>query len=210
MGFITFSWILDAIIFIPTFFIIALYFYMTRNFNYWKKRNVVEITPVPFVGNWGKYLTYQKSPGALLKYFYDKGKGLPYVGIYLLDKPGLVIRDPEILKRILIKDFNYFADKLMRPSEHDVMSNNSIFFIDNPDWKYVRQKLTSLFTTGKMKYMFDVVREVGNDLDNHLDSLQLEGNISFVSFSVLLFCLSGENLKKTIKKFVFLKNIHIK
>ncbi|XP_051167209.1 uncharacterized protein LOC127285302 [Leptopilina boulardi] len=167
--------ILYGIILIPTLIITALYFYMTRNFNYWKKKNVVEIPPVPFVGNLGKYLTYQKSPGALLKYFYDQGKNEPYVGIYLLDKPCLVIRDPEILKRILIKDFNSFSDKLMRSSEHDLISNNSIFFIENPDWKYVRQKLTTLFTTGKMKYMFDIVQEVGKDLNDYLDSLQLEG-----------------------------------
>lgn len=169
------SLILYGVIVLPSIFILLAYFYMTRNFKYWKKRGVEEIPPTPFVGNFGKYFKHQKSPGALFKTFYDENEDLPYVGIYVLDKPCLLIRDPELLKLILIKDFNYFSDKFMHSSEHDVVSNNSLFFVDNPQWKYIRQKFTGLFTTGKMKSMLDNVLEVGVDLNDYLNSLELEG-----------------------------------
>ncbi|XP_051155406.1 cytochrome P450 6k1-like [Leptopilina boulardi] len=181
----TLSWILYGVIIFTTFIITILYFYMTRNFKYWKKRGVKEISPTPFVGSFGKYFKHEKSPGALFKYFYDQNQDLPYVGIYILDKPCLLIRDPELLKLILIKDFNYFSDKFMHSSKKDIISNNSLFFIENPYWKYVRQKFTALFTTGKMKSMFDNVREVGNDLDNYLDTLELEGSGKSVNITEL-------------------------
>ncbi|XP_051167208.1 uncharacterized protein LOC127285301 [Leptopilina boulardi] len=168
-------WILYGVI-ILIFFITILYFYMTRNFGYWKKRGVKEITPTPFIGNFGKYFKYEKSPGTLFKYFYNQSEGLPYVGIYILDKPCLLIRDPELLKLILIKDFNYFSDKFMRSCKNDSVSNNCLLIIDNPYWKYIRQKFTGLFTTGKMKSMVNNVKEVGDDLNDYLDSLHLEGS----------------------------------
>lgn len=39
---------------------------------------------------------------------YKMYEGLPYVGIYELRTPALLLRDPKLIKLILIKDFSYF------------------------------------------------------------------------------------------------------
>ncbi|XP_051167080.1 cytochrome P450 6k1-like [Leptopilina boulardi] len=168
-------WIFYGVIALFTLIIIIVYFYLTRNFGYWKKRGVKEISPTPFVGNCGKYFKFKKSLGALFKNFYDENPNSPYVGIYIIDEPCLLIRDPELIKRIFIRDFNFFTDKLMRSYKND-MSNKSLFFIDNPHWKYLRQKFSNLFTPSKMKSKFDSMLEIGRDLDDYLDKLQLEGS----------------------------------
>ena len=183
MAFLTHSWIGDGMIFLLTI-IIAIYFYMTRHFEYWKKRGVLEIPPWPFFGNFAKCCTLKMSPGYLFKYFYEQCEDSPYVGIYILDKPCLVLRDPEIIKRILMKDFNIFSDKFMRSSEKEDFSNNCIFLIKNPYWKYIKSRLSSLFTSSKLKNMFEYLRDIRKDFDNYMDSLELEG---IILYFLLLF-----------------------
>lgn len=176
MPILFFYWLINGLIFILSI-LIGIYFYLTRNFNYWKNRGVDEISPRVFVGNFAKCWTLKMSPGYLLRSFYEENKNSPYVGIYVFDKPCLLLRDPEIIKRILIKDFNDFSDKLMRSSEKEKLSNNCIFLIENPSWKYLKSNLSSLFTSSKLKNMFEYLHDVREDLDYYLDSLSLDGKI---------------------------------
>ncbi|XP_033231387.1 cytochrome P450 6k1-like [Belonocnema kinseyi] len=175
MGLLTSSWLTDGTILLLTI-IIAAYFYVTRNFQYWKKRGVFEIPPVPFFGNFAKYCTFQMSPAHLFKKFYDQGENFPYVGIYIFDKPYLLLRDPEIIKRVLIQDFHIFSDKLSHSSKNDDISNQNLFYINNPYWKYVRPKFSNLFTSAKLKSLVENVQDVIQDFNDHMDLLKLEGS----------------------------------
>lgn len=143
---------------------------MTRKFKHWRKKGVIEMEPRAFVGNFGKCFLMKISPGQYFKKIYDYGKGLPYIGIYLFDRPTLILRDPELIKRILIKDFNYFSDRYSRAAITDRLGNSNLFMIKNPDWKLVRSKLTPIFTSGRLKNMFVLMEEVGKDLDTFLES----------------------------------------
>nr|NP_001352309.1 cytochrome P450 6k1-like [Cyphomyrmex costatus] len=167
-------WGLDGII-ILTIIIITAYLYMTRNFKYWKNRGVLEITPTPFVGNFMECLLLKKAAAYFLKELYDHAKGEPYIGFYILDKPVLLLRDREIIKNVLIKDFNTFCDRYTKGDPKDRIGYANLFFIKNPAWKIIRTKLTPFFTSGKLKKMFGLMLECGNHLDEYLDSLKLDG-----------------------------------
>ena len=93
MAFLTYSWMTDGLIFLLTI-VIGAYFYVKRNFQPWKKRAVVEIPPTPFFVNFQKWYTLNMSAGYLLKSFYDQNENSPYVGIYSIDKPCLLLRVP--------------------------------------------------------------------------------------------------------------------
>jgi len=84
---------------------------MTHKFNYWKKRNVLHALPIYVLGNFKDSLLLKRSSGYFLKDFYDQGKRMPYIGFYILDKSSLLVRDVELIKNILIKDFDYFIDR---------------------------------------------------------------------------------------------------
>ncbi|XP_051154633.1 cytochrome P450 6k1-like [Leptopilina boulardi] len=177
--------LIPLIILILTTITIA-YLYMTRKFKHWTKKGIMEIKPSAFVGNFGKCLLMKISPGLYFKKIYNIAKGQPYVGIYLLDRPTLLLRDPEIIKRILIKDFNSFGDRYSRASVNDKIGNSNLFMIKNPAWKQVRSKLTPIFTSGRLKKMFLLMEEVGKDLDMHLES-QLSKN-NFCSLEMKEVC----------------------
>jgi hypothetical protein len=42
---------------------------------------------------------------------YKKAEGLKFFGVYFLGMPTLTIIDPEIIRSILVKDFDHFVDR---------------------------------------------------------------------------------------------------
>lgn len=175
MALITAYWGLDGIIILTTLMISA-YLYMTRKFKYWKKKGITEISPpTPFLGNFTECLLLKKAPAYFLKELYEQGKGLPYLGFYILDKPFLLIRDREVIKNILVKDFNIFFDRYNNVDPDDRLGSNNLFFLRNPTWKIVRTKLTPFFSSGKLKKMFELMLQCGQNLDTYLESLNPKG-----------------------------------
>ncbi|XP_076618276.1 cytochrome P450 6k1-like [Colletes latitarsis] len=172
MALITPYWGLDGLILFSSLMITA-YMYMTRKFKYWSKRGIMEIPPTPFIGNFTECLMMKKTAADFVKDLYNMSKGLPYMGFYIFDKPFFLVRDPELVKHILVKDFNVFNDRYASPNVTDRLGYAGVFQIKNPAWKILRAKLTPIFTTGKLKRMFDLMLVVADDLDNHLEALNL-------------------------------------
>lgn len=174
MALLTPYWGLDGIIVVLSL-IAAAYMYMTRKFKYWEKQGIMECPPTPFVGNFGECFMQKKSPPEFIKDMYEKGKGLPYMGIYIFDKPVFLVRDPELIKQILVKDFHVFNDKYASVDVNDRIGYSNVFLMKNPGWKVLRAKLTPFFTSGKLKRMYELMLVVADDLDKHLEALNLDG-----------------------------------
>ena len=91
--------------------------------------------------------------------------------------PHLVINDPDLICRILVKDFAHFTDRgLYFNNEVDPLSSH-LFFMAGDEWKFLRSKLSPTFTSGKIKQMFPLVEKIGQDLKNVLGALIKESNI---------------------------------
>lgn len=146
-----------------------LYKYSSRHFNYWKNKGVPFVKPLPFIGNLLETLTFKKTFSKILATYYTQFQSRCF-GIFLFDKPFLVIRDPSLAKRILIKDFRYFTDRsVICDEKYDSIASNILFFTKNPNWKDIRSKTSPIFTTGKMKNMFSLIKSVGNDMMVYLN-----------------------------------------
>lgn len=92
---------------------LALYYYLTSTFNFWKERGVAGPRPYPLVGNIGKTIIGKISMGDYLKELYDKPefKNEPLIGIFTRRTPILIVKDPELIKDVLIKDFSKISDR---------------------------------------------------------------------------------------------------
>lgn len=146
-----------------------LYRYLTRNHNYWKKRGIPYEEPSFLTGNLTEVFKGKEQIGKHLGNLYSKYKS-PYFGIYIMGKPYLVLRDPEIIKSITIRDFNNFDDRTFACDKNaDIMSGNSLFVLRNPDWRNIRSKLTPIFTSGKIKLMFGIMKNCATEMQDYLD-----------------------------------------
>lgn len=91
---------------------------------------------------------------------YNKYPNEKVVGFYRGSAPELVIRDPDIVKRILVTDFQYFYARGLNPHKtviEPLLKN--LFFADGDLWKLIRQRFTPAFSTGKLKAMFPIITE---------------------------------------------------
>ncbi|KAG4067463.1 hypothetical protein HA402_009700 [Bradysia odoriphaga] len=85
--------------------------------------------------------------------------------------PRYVIRDPNTIKQVVVKDFEFFEDHLEFTDENmDKLWGNSLFFLKGEKWRQMRATLSPAFTGSKMRQMFELVIECATDAVNHLQS----------------------------------------
>jgi hypothetical protein len=157
-------------------FLISLYFYFTRNFNFWKNLGVPYIKPLPFVGSVKDVMFQKESMGKYLQKIYDNHSDKPYVGIFAFDQPILVIRDLDLVKNILVKDAQSFIDHTTSlDKEVEPLLAKTMFVLKGQLWCQVRVKLTPVFTSAKMKMMFYLVEICGKELVEYLDVVTADG-----------------------------------
>ncbi|XP_013192039.1 cytochrome P450 6B6 [Amyelois transitella] len=137
--------------------IILLYYYSTRNFKYWQKRGVKHDKPIPFFGNNIEVYVLRKCMSDAAVEAYCKYPGEKIVGYYRANTPELVIRDPDIMKRILVTDFEYFYARGINHKEVVEPLMRNLFFADGDLWRLLRQRMTPAFTSGKLKAMFPLI-----------------------------------------------------
>lgn len=155
-----------VVIFISLFTII--YAYFKYAFGYWKSKRIAYDEPsFPFGNIKGVGIKYHV--GERIKQIYDKFKtsssrSVKVVGTYLFATPVAMVLDLELVKSILIKDFAQFDDRDMYYNETDDPLSGHLIRVDGEKWRKLRRKLTPLFSSGNMKFIFPTIVEIGERL----------------------------------------------
>lgn len=120
--------------------IASLVYWLFRRQDYFKTLNIPYVKSLPLWGAFGGSIikrslvyenTYQlyNTPGVRNK---------PFFGIFVFHKPGLMITDPELVKRILVKDFSSFTNRYTASDDHDPIGHFNLLTVKNPLWKTLR------------------------------------------------------------------------
>uniref|UniRef100_A0A1E1W8J2 unspecific monooxygenase n=1 Tax=Pectinophora gossypiella TaxID=13191 RepID=A0A1E1W8J2_PECGO len=159
-------------------FVIALvtfYLYSTWTFDYWQKRGIKHDKPLPLVGNNLPNYAMQKSISEIATEMYFKYPNEKVVGFFRNRRPELVIRDRDIIRRILTTDFYHFYPRGLYPHKEVIEPlMRNLFFADGDIWKLLRQRMTPAFTTGKLKAMFPLICDRAERLKGMLASATAE------------------------------------
>jgi cytochrome P450 family 9 len=91
-------------------------------------------------------------------------------GFFNMGRPNFAITDPEIIKKITIKDFDSFVnhDKFFDESI-DKLFGKSLFQMFDERWRSMRNSLSPIFTSAKMKMMFGILTDCAQEFINHFD-----------------------------------------
>lgn len=92
-----------------------------------------------------------------------------FARFYDLHTPLLIIRDPELIKHVLCKDFHDFMNRFPDLKQKNRPETLILILQQNEKWKNLREKLTPLFSSGKMKMMFGLVKECADDMHSVLE-----------------------------------------
>ena len=156
--------------------LIALFLHLRRKLSYWQTLGVKCEEPHFLLGNL-KGVQTTRGFYEIWQQYYDKFKGSgPFVGFYWFYKPAAFVLEPQLIKSILIKDFQNFTDRGFFHNEKDDPLSGQLFLLDGQKWKNMRNKLSPTFTSGKMKFMFPTVVRVGEEFIAVFDSMVKENN----------------------------------
>ncbi|XP_049964265.1 cytochrome P450 6k1-like [Schistocerca serialis cubense] len=86
-----------------------------------------------------------------------------YVGFYGFRRPLLLIRDPELIRHVLVKDFGTFHERGLFIDDEEPL-NKHLFFLAGKKWRQLRIKLSPTFTSGKLKGMFKTIQDCGQEM----------------------------------------------
>ncbi|XP_026741226.1 cytochrome P450 6B2-like [Trichoplusia ni] len=186
--------------------IYALYYYFTRTFNYWKERNVRGPETTVFFGNIKESALRQKNVGVLMQEIYDMFPDEKVVGLYRMTTPSLLIRDLDIIKNIMIRDFELFTDRGVEFSKKGFGEN--LFHADGDTWRALRSRFTPMFTTGKLKHMFPIMTERGDFFMKYVNKMaeknpefEVHSLIQKYTVSAVCSCAFGLELQTLENKF---------
>ncbi|XP_044730073.1 cytochrome P450 6k1-like [Chrysoperla carnea] len=148
--------------------IILFYNYLKSKYNYWKERNVPYEEPNLIFGNFYDAFTFKRQ---ITSFFHDQYRKTndKVFGLYVFQRPFLLLRDPELIKHVLVKDFNNFIPRSNSKSSNDPIGNKNLFSLKNVHhWRFMRSKMSPFFSSGKMRNVFGLLDTIGDQLTEHI------------------------------------------
>ncbi|EAT39043.1 AAEL009125-PA [Aedes aegypti] len=142
-----------------------------RQLRFFKDHNVPHIA--------GNFVLIDKTqhPANHFLRWYKQSKGqYPLTGVFMFIKPIAIPLDLELIKRILVKDFQYFQNRGMYYNERDDPLSAHLFSLEGAKWRSLRAKISPTFTSGKMKMMYPTMMAAGKQFSEHLEEKMSEEN----------------------------------
>ncbi|XP_030377224.1 probable cytochrome P450 6t1 [Scaptodrosophila lebanonensis] len=147
-----------------------------HHYNYWKRRNVPHIPATPIVGNVWRLLRYRCCFGDQFRELYEapEAVGEAYVGIHVLHNHAILLREPTLIKRILVEDFAQFSSRFETTDPvGDTMGSQNLFFAKYEVWRDIHKIFTPFFAANKVRQMYGLLQQIGDQLEEHME-LRLE------------------------------------
>lgn len=189
----------------------SIYYFATSSHDKWSKLNVPHVRPLPFFGNTFKMYMKLEHQVETFDRIYKRFADEKICGFYQLKTPYLMVRDPELINKIIVNDFLYFTDHGVDTNPAINVMANSIFFLKGQRWKTLRQKLNSGFTSNKLRCALDQINECSEQLMNriheelkqtdHIEVKRIMGNYATDTIATCAFGLKLETIKNENSEF---------
>ncbi|KAL9922238.1 putative cytochrome P450 9f2 [Glossina fuscipes fuscipes] len=134
----------------------------TANNDFFLKRGIPHKKPKILFGNMWNLVLKRKSLVDIIVDLYNEHDGSVY-GIFDSRQPVLLIRDPDIIKQITVKNFEHFINHRSIFGDENDKNNlfgSSLIMMKDRRWKDMRSTLSPAFTGSKMRQMFRLMSEV--------------------------------------------------
>ncbi|XP_061717334.1 cytochrome P450 6B5-like [Cydia pomonella] len=201
-----------------------LYYHFTITFNYWRNQNVPGPGPIPIFGNTLKFVLASTSLGVILKKLYDGYPTDKVVGLFRMRTPCLLIRDLDIVKHVLIKDFHVFSDRGVSFSKKGLGTN--LFHANGETWQALRHRFSPMFSNQKLKNMMYLLKDRADKFMEFVSEVtavtpehDVHGLMRKYTMSTIWACAFGldidtfqEEIRATLKKIdqiLFNRNLKI-
>ncbi|CAB3381551.1 Hypothetical predicted protein [Cloeon dipterum] len=151
------------------------YLYLARNLSYWQRMGVPCLPPSLLFGNTRKRILFRVSFAEMLEELYNAFDGHKIAGVYEGRLPRLMIRDPDLLRQVMVRDFDSFVDRALIKIHPESYEENMLLSLRGSQWKAVRSISTPIFSSGKIKAMSHLVSKCAAQMCQYLDEFVIGG-----------------------------------
>ncbi|KAH8402376.1 hypothetical protein KR009_011601, partial [Drosophila setifemur] len=153
--------------------VLVYHLYLKHKYAYFKGHGIPHLP----VSNWsplghlGKLLFLRISFGDIFQQIYADPmcKEAKTVGFFVFQTPALMVRDPELIRLVLIKHFNSFLNRYEAADSGDGMGSLTLPLAKYHNWRESRQCMSQLFTSGRLReVMYPLMLGVAADLENYV------------------------------------------
>ncbi|MCL4122272.1 UNVERIFIED_CONTAM: hypothetical protein GTU68_058030, partial [Idotea baltica] len=130
---------------------------------------------------------------------YTNYKTHGYWGVYEWLNPALVISDLDLIRDVMVKDFDHFTDRRsMKFNGKEEIFNEMLTMVQGDEWKSLRTIMSPTFSSGKIKAMFPLIVEKSNDLVKQCEMemvkksyVQIYSLLGYYTMDVIATCAFG-------------------
>ncbi|XP_053685842.1 probable cytochrome P450 9f2 [Sabethes cyaneus] len=179
---------------------------ITENKNYFRDKPIPSLDVKPIVGSTAPLLLKQVTFQDFIHSIYNKFPNAKVFGMFDTTTPIYVIRDPELIKRICVKDFDHFVDHRPAFGNSDEIANpqglftNSLFVLKGQRWRHMRATVSPAFTGSKLRWMLPLMEECIEAMVRHLRTelkrtgsieVEVKDVLSRLAMDVIASCAFG-------------------
>ncbi|XP_048004379.1 cytochrome P450 6k1-like [Leguminivora glycinivorella] len=180
---------------------IALCWVLRDRYDYWKKRGIPYVKPIYLIGNLS--FVMRKS---VFDFFLELSKKYPTdcVGMFLGLTPTLVVQTPELARKVLVKDYGNFEDRFLYSGHADPLGSLNLFTVKNPIWASMRQELTPMFTSARLRKVTELmnmnaaelVKRVQRNFIERKEDVNLKEVFSMYASDTVAFTVFGIRISR--------------
>jgi cytochrome P450 family 6 len=189
----------DFLLYFVVPILVGVYLFLRKKYSFFEEQGIPHLKPSIIFGHM-KGVGSDFHMADLVKKIYDYCKDKDVVGgLYTLTSPSLVLIDLDVIKHILVKDFNTFTDRGVFVNEEKEPLTGHLFAVEGEKWRFLRNKLSPAFTSGKIKMMFNTISDKGQALveamakESKTGSLEMKDIANRFNIDVISNCAFGLN-----------------
>lgn len=188
-------------------------YHLLKSQNPFKEHGLPYKSYLPILGSTWESILRRKSFAVVIQEIYNLAPSARYVGFYNRTTPIVMIRDPELIKTIAVKNFDAFRNhRTVNDTQTDdvLLSGNLLLLRDNR-WREVRSLNTPAFSTSKIRSMYRSMSEIAINVARYLSTLAPGQNIVEMKdiftryandvFAICAFGISVDSLSDRENKF---------
>ncbi|XP_065214829.1 probable cytochrome P450 6a18 isoform X3 [Planococcus citri] len=144
--------------------LLYVYWILKESHKFFDQYGIPYPKPHWFFGNMKDVVLWKKAIWFIYKDLYDKHVSNRFIGVYTLHTPTVMVRDPELIKSILVKDFSHFRNRGFPLDKDAEPLAENLINMSGDEWKNMRVKLTGAFSSIKMKLMFPLMTSCAENI----------------------------------------------
>ncbi|KFB52629.1 AGAP010966-PA-like protein [Anopheles sinensis] len=196
---------------VPIVVVLGLLYWLVKyNYRFWEIDGVPHPKPSMLTGNLAPALLMKKHICQLASDWYNAYPNATFVGYFKQFTPAIMVRDPELVKNILTRDFECFASNdFVLDTAQDPLLAHDAFFATGSQWKRARTLLTPSFTGAKIKQLFPIMNSVaeafetyvGQHVAKELEAKELAARFTTQNVVACTFGVDGECFAESESEF---------